>query len=273
MFIYRDRKNFTANLNYDQTTGTYWNLLEQHPEWWVPFTTTVPAYLGFPAENVTVYYRSLNAPLSFGVLTNVPQQRFRYTGLELTFVKRMHDGWSLGGSFNYSYQWDNGGFANPSSRINAEGRRGVPWWVKLYGTFQIPYGFVASFIYTHPAGGWWARPVSVSAPTAWIQANNVTSGSVSATIEDPNSRRSLQSDNMDFRVEKEFQIGKIGKFGLFLDIFNLLGNSYPSVGYNPAGTWKPVDNNTGVGSYTPGQMIVTGISGVRSFRLSARFNF
>jgi hypothetical protein len=41
----------------------------------------------------------------------------------------------------------------------------------------------------------------------------------------------------------------------------------------PADTWKPVDNNTGVGTYTPGQMIVTGISGVRSFRLSARFNF
>jgi len=273
IFIYRDRKNFTANLNYDQTTGTYWNLLQQHPEWWVPFTTTVPAYLGFPAEDVTVYYRSLNAPLSFGVLTNVPQQKYRYTGLELTFVKRMHDGWSLGGSFNYSYQWDNGGFANPSSRINAEGRRGVPWWLKLYGTFNVPYGFVASFIYTHTEGGWWARTVSVSAPTAWIQANNVTSGSVSATIEDSNSRRSLQSDNMDFRVEKEFQIGKIGKFGLFLDIFNLLGNSYPSVGYNPAGTWRPVDNNTGVGTYTPGQMIVTGISGVRSFRLSARFNF
>jgi hypothetical protein len=239
----------------------------------VPFTTTVPAYLNFPAENVTVYYRSNNAPLAFTVLTNVLQQKFQYTGLELTFVKRMHDGWSLGGSFNYSYQWSNGSFTTPNSRINAEARAGVPWWVKLYGTFEIAYGFVASFIYTHTEGGWWARTVSVSAPTAWITANNVTSGTISATIEDPNARRTIQSDNMDFRIEKEFQIGKIGKLGLFADVFNLFGNSYPTVGYNPAGTWRPTDNNTSVGTYTPGQMIVTGIGGVRSYGLSARFSF
>ena len=272
-YIYRDRMNNTASLNYDRTSKTYWNLLEQHPEWWVPFTTTVPAYGAFPASNVTVYYRSNNAPASFTVRTNVPEVKFNYHGVELTFEKRMHNGWSLGGNFNYSYQWDNGGFGNPNSRINGEGRRGVPWWAKLYGTFNVPYGFMLSFIFVHTEGGYWARSVSVSAPTAWITANNVISGSVSATIEAPDLRKNPATDNMDFRIEKEFKIGSFGRLGIFADIFNLFGAQYPSIGVNPGGTWRPTDNNTNQGTFTPGQMIVTGISGVRSFRFSFRFAF
>jgi len=187
----------------------------------------------------------------------------------------MHHGWSLGGSINYSYQWSNGGFANPNTRINGEARGGVPLWAKLYGTFNVPYGFVASFIYLHTEGGYWGRTVTVSAPTAWISANNVTSSNPSVTIEPADTRRTQASDNVDFRIEKEFPIGKIGKLGLFADIFNLLGATYPSItnNGNPAGTWRPVDNNSSVGTYTPGSLIVTGISGVRSYAFSARFSF
>jgi len=274
-FIYRARMNFQGSLNYDEASGTYWNLLEQHPEWWVPFTTTVPAYgTTFPAHDVTVYYRSNNAPASFTKTTNVPQQKFHYTGLELTWEKRMHDGWSLGGSFSYSYQWANGGFGNPNSRINAEGRGGVPWWLKLYGTFKIPYGFVASFIYIHTEGSYWARSVAVSAPSAWITANNVNSGSVSATIEAPDLRQNVASDNMDFRLEKEFTIKNIGRLGVFMDIYNLFGAQYPAVIMNPGGTWAPTDVGTNVGgTFTPASLKVSGISGVRNIRLSARFSF
>ena len=273
-YIYRDHKNFTANLNYDAVTGTYWNLLEQHPDWWVPFTTTVPAYGGFPARQVTVYYRSNNAPAVFGVLTNVPQMKSTYSGLELAFEKRMHNGWSLGGSFNYSYMWSNGSFTNPNTRINAEGRQGtVPWYLKLYGTFKIPYGFVASFIYVHSEGTFWGRTVNVSAPTAWITANNVNAGTVNATIEASDGRQNRSDDNMDFRIEKEFKLGNFGRLGVFADVFNLLGAQYINVPVNPAGTWKPTDNNSDQGTYTPANMKVSGIAGVRSYRLSLRFSF
>jgi len=275
MYIYRDRHNLTANLFYDQTSGTYWNRLELHPEWWVPFTTTVPAYGSFPARNVTVYYRSNNAPLTFNVLTNVPQQQLYYSGFEFSFDKRMHDGWSLGGNFNYAYQWSNGSFTNPNTRVNTTGRGNVPWWVKLYGTFNIPYGFVASFIYLHTEGGYWGRSVTVAAPTAWITANNVTTSNPSVTIEPPDTRRLVSNDSMSLRVEKEFIVRKIGRFGLFVDIFNLFGATYPSVtsNGNPAGTWRPVDNNSSLGTYTPGSLIVTGVSGVRTFKLSFRYAF
>jgi len=273
-YIYRDHQNMTASLNYDAVSGTYWNLLSQHPEWWVPFTTTVPAYKNFPAETVTVYYRSNNAPATFGVLTNVPQKKSTYSGLEFAFDKRMHDGWSLGGNFNYAYQWANGTWTNPNVQINAAGMGGtVPWWLKLYGTFDIPYGFVASFIYLHTEGTYWGRTVAVSAPTAWITANNVNSGTVSANIEAPDARRNVASDSMSFRLEKEFQIKGIGRLGVFMDIFNLFGAEYITVPVNPAGTWKPLDVNTDQGTYTVGNLAVSGIAGVRNFRLSARFSF
>ncbi len=273
LYIYRDKKNLTAYLSYDRDTKKYWNTLESAPEWWIPFTTTVPAYGDFPARTVTVYYQSNNAPLSFTVLTNVPQQKVRYHGIELTFEKRMSKGWHLGGNFNYSYQWSNGAFGTPNGQVNGAGRTGVPWWAKLYGTFYLPYGFVMSFIYVHTEGGYWGRTVTISAPTTWIQSKNVRPGTVSVNVEKPDIRRGTATDNMDFRIEKEFKIWKLGRIGVFADIFNLLGAIYPSVTVNPGGTWKPVAENTDQGTYTPGQLRLTGISGVRSFRLSCRFSF
>jgi hypothetical protein len=272
-YIYRDRKNITASLNYDSATGTYWNLLEQHPEWWVPFTTTVPGYLNFPAREVTVYYRTLTAPLNFGVLTNVPQQKYHYHGIELTFDKRMSKGWSLGGNISYSYQWSTGSFLNPNNRVNAEARQGRPWWGKLYGTFNAPLGFVMSFIYTHIEGTYWGRTVSISAPTAWINANQVVKGSISVNVEPPDTDRNPATDNCDFRIEKVFQISNVGRVGLFVDVLNLFGSIYPDIIQNPGGTWKPVDNNSSQGTYTPGQIRVTALNGVRSFRFSIRFDF
>ena len=78
---------------------------------------------------------------------------------------------------------------------------------------------------------------------------------------------------MDFRIEKEFRLGNFGRLGVFADVFNLLGAQYINVPVNPAGTWKPTDNNTGQGTYTPANMKVSGIAGVRSVRLSLRFSF
>jgi len=96
---------------------------------------------------------------------------------------------------------------------------------------------------------------------------------VSATIEAPDVRQNVASDDMSFRIEKEFKVGSFGRLGVFADVFDLLGAQYISVPVNPAGTWKPTDNNTDQGTYTPGNMKPTGISGVRNYRLSIRFSF
>jgi len=274
-YIYRERKNVQDWLLYDKDTNKYWSQLEAAPEWWVPFTAIVPAYDIFPGKQVTVYYESNDAPLEFWRLTNVPRAKKRYQGVELSFEKRMHGGWYLGGNFNYSYQWDNGGFWTPNDRINAEGRRGTPWWVKLYGTFNVPYGFVLSFIYQHYEGGYWGRGVEIVAPDDWIIAHNVRSGWAWVQLEPPDCRRDQASDSMSFRIEKEFKIRNWGKVGIFVDIFNLIGKTYTWIGENPGGTWMPIAENTDEGEFIPdwAYKMVTGLSGTRSFRLSFRYRF
>ena len=63
--------------------------------------------------------------------------------------------------------------------------------------------------------------------------------------------------------------------GIFVDVFNLLGNSYVYVSQDPGGTWYPVDANTKVGTYIPSPWYgkATGISGSRIFKFSIRFEF
>ena len=181
----------------------------------------------------------------------------------------MHDGWSLGGSFNYSYQWNNGSFSNPNTRINAEGpRRAFPGGSSSTARSTSPTASSPpSSISTRKAATGAGR-VSVSAPSAWITANNVQSGSIGVTIETPDMRQNVASDNMDFRLEKSFQIGKIGRLGFFVDIFNLFGAQYPSVIMNPAGTWAPTAEGANQsGTFTPASLKVSGISGVENLQV------
>ncbi len=59
-----------------------------------------------------------------------------------------------------------------------------------------------------------------------------------------------ENDNVDFRHEKEFSLGKSGRLEVFLDVFNLLGSNKINIVHNPGGTWKPADANTNVGVFT-----------------------
>jgi len=63
---------------------------------------------------------------------------------------------------------------------------------------------------------------------------------------------------------------------VFVDVFNLLGQSFVDITQNPAGTWRPTDNNVTTGTYTVAGTYkaissVTNLS--RVFRLSLRYTF
>lgn len=76
---------------------------------------------------------------------------------------------------------------------------------------------------------------------------------------------------------REFGL-KFGTFSVFADIFNRLGNKYVRTGLNPWGVWYPdaADPlNTALGTYEPDSNYkkITSVSGLRTFKLSARFTF
>lgn len=290
-YLYKKRNNIIDNALIDFDTGEIW--YRPDSGYWVPFTTTVPAVDQFPASTFTMYFMKKEAPEMLQILTNIPEAYRKYSGMDITFDKRFSKGWQLGGSVTYSKTWGNigGGYgdiwgyegAGSSANwfVNQDGRTNEdrPLIIKLYGTFNLPYGILSSFYYNYYNGTPWQRSVRVYAPRAWAEANGVDlvrSSSYSMNVETPGSRRSYTRSNLDVRLEKRFGLGGLGTFGIYLDIYNLLGNHYVNIRENPSGTWRPVDNNTSVGTFRASGSYkrITSITGLsRTFLLSLRYTF
>jgi hypothetical protein len=283
-FIYKLRKNVLGNVLWDEQTGRYWYSHELAPEWWIPFTTIVPAYGIFPAQQVTMYFLSNDAPPQFLRQTNIPEGRQKYYCWEFTFNKRMSKGWQLGGSIdfqkgigNYLPDWHASAamwnFPDANSFVNSYGKLDYsPIFIKLYGTFNLPYGFLLSFIYNYTAGGYWARGVTVVPPEGWAEEHNVALIPYYVQVEKPGTRRGNYSSSLDMRIGKEFVLGP-GRIGLYADVSNLLGLYSLGINSSPGGTWRPADENTTEGTFIRGFMGLRSISGARTLRFLFSYSF
>ncbi len=165
--------------------------------------------------------------------------------------------------------------------VNTEGRLGDnrPLVIKLYGTFNLPYGFVASFYYNHYSGTPWQRTATIYVPSAWAAANNVDTirgSSYTVNVEPQGTRRYYSFQNCDARIDKKFGLSRFGYFTVILEVYNLFGTHYVNVNQNPSGTWRPVDNNTTAGTFAASGTYkrVTSVSNLsRTFQLSLRYGF
>jgi len=277
-YIYKKGWDFYGWALYDKATGKFWYKYENAPDWWVPFTTIVPAYGAFPEKQVTMYFISLNSPWNnqFTLQMNIPEMKRNYHGLELIFDKRYSNGWSLGGSIVLSrHRFFNTG-GNPNQFTNGYGKDGTdrPITLKSYGTLNLPLGFVGSFFYIFDSGSPWGRSVTVVPPAAWATANKVQPWSYGVMLEETGTRRGPYYNKLDLRLEKELRL-PYGKLGLFIDVYNALGNTYVTVGQNPGGTWYPDGPNLKTGRFVPAYDYgrVTGIDAVRTYKFSFRFTF
>ena len=283
-YFNRNKIDKYAHVLYEPDSKRFWYSYQKAPDWWIPFTTTVPAAGGFPAQTVNMYFMSATAPYQdmFNTVTNVPEVKIRYQSMELIFEKRMSQGWSFGGSFVYARQKSTGGLsgANAGTNItsanqfvNADGLdpSDRPLQVKFYGVFSLPWNLMASFFGQYISGLPWARTVTVYPPAAWQAANNAMAYSYAVNLETVGTRRYPSLTSVDFRLEKEF----FGKLRLTLDVYNVLGDRQAIPTANPGGNWRPVDNNSSSGTFTPDAYFgkVTSISGVRYFKFGAAFRF
>ncbi len=284
-YIRKDRKRVLASVLWDKDSGRYWYTHEMAPEWWIPFTTTVPETGSFPAQTVTMYFLSNDAPAQNYRLTNVPEGSMKFSNWEISFDKRLAHGWQLGGSVNLSKSEGNYPvgyaswasqytFSNANSFVNRYGDLPYsrPLMVKLYGTFTLPYRFMFSFFYTHFDGSPWARTVTVRPPAAWAAANNASTTGYSINVNAPGTYWNEPTDSLDLRLGKDFKVGP-GTLEAFVNVFNLLGAYNLTVSKNPGGTWRPIDNNTDQGTYTPGSTGLRGFSGSRQFRFCLLYRF
>jgi len=284
-YIHKNRQRVLASVLWDKDSDKYWYTSELAPEWWVPFTTTVPAVGSYPAQELTMYFRSNDAPGQFRRLTNVPEAEIKYNSIEISFDKRLANKWQLGGSVNFTKSEGNyplsyaswasqGAFSSPNSFVNAFGEMPYsrPLLIKLYGTFILPADFLFSFFYTHADGSPWGRTVTVEPPAAWALANNTATTKYLVYVEPPGTYRNESADSFDLRFGKDFKLGP-GSLGAYVNIFNLLGSYMLTVSKNPAGTWSPDDENTTDGVYTVGSTGLRGFSGSRQFRFNLLYKF
>jgi hypothetical protein len=278
------RKNELVSVYYDRSTGEYWSFNESY---FVPFKTTIPAYGIFPSKEVTVYFRKANHPELFLRTTNLPNDKLkhRYGALELSFTKRMSHGWSLGGSVVHTHLKGNleystgsiqGAFRDPNYSINRYGDLAfsIPLMIKLFGTAILPYDLWLSFFYQYIDGNGWGRTVTVVAPQDWRVANNIDPSYTQTTIlvEPPGTRRNQSSQSFDLRIEKKFSLGRFGKIGAFVDIFNALGFHSFSANVDPGGFWMPTAENSTSGTFKPGKVGFNSITGgVITFKFSVRY--
>ncbi len=293
-YMYKHKTNMVDDVLFDLDTGEPWYNAETSPgdQYWVPFTTTVPA-VGDDWEEaeVTMYFQSNTTPTNWLLQTaNVPEAYRKYSGLEITWEKRMADGWQLGGSITFSKLWGNmhGDWGaiharnwvanNANWNVNGDGRLAEdrPLVIKLFGTFDIPYGIMLSFNFNYYSGWAYGRQVTIYPPAAWAAANNVANLAYNVRVEPWGSRRSYPNQYLDLRLEKQFDLFKFGKLAFYVDIWNLLANSHVNVEDRADGQWFPADNNSDQGSWVMngwyGQ--ITGISGLmRTLQFSVRFSF
>ena len=291
-YLYKHRRNIIDDALIDFDTNEFW----YHPDskdYWVPFTTTVPGIDQFEAATVKMYFMTADAPEMLEQMANIPEAFRKYSGVDITFDKRFAQGWQLGGSVSFSKTWGNigGGYgdiwgyeaagSHANWFVNTEGRQtgDRPLIVKLYGTFNLPYGILSSFYFNMYSGTPWQRNVRVYVPTQWALDNNIDlnrSRSYRVNVETQGARRNYTRTNVDFRLEKSFGLGSIGNFAIYLDIFNLLGNYFVNVNRNPSGNWSPDDNNSSTGSFSPSGNYkrITGITNLtRTFLISLRYTF
>lgn len=277
---------------YNPLTKTYYGSLQDAPAgFWVPFTTTVPANGDWPEKTVTIYLPQ-DGPMWNNMVyrqASNPYSKRRYNGLELTFDKRYSNGWALGGSVTYASSKSITPY-DPNYAINGWGAdiNDVPLAIKLYGSFQMPLGFVGSFIYRHLGGGplnyggnFWdkAFDATIYVPDSWLAAHNCVSwwNWIGVMLEPNGAHRQASWDNVDLRLEKQFNLG-FGTFSVFADIFNLLGNKYVYTGLNPWGVWypsaaDPMNPSLGHAETDYYYKKINSVSGLRTFKLSSRVTF
>jgi len=276
---------------YSPDTGEEWYDADSPAgkKYWTPFNTIVPGDGNYPDIPVTLYYQKKGSPDLFYRATNVPELYRRYRALEISFNKRMADGWQMAGSVVFSRSTGNIGAGSgetfgwssavdtPNYFVNRDARldNDRPIIVKLMGTAKIPLGFYLSGYFRHFSGAPWGRTANVNAPASWVNANNAISYGHLVQVEPKGTRRYASSSYLDLRLEKEFVIAGSGRLGFYIDLLNVMGTKGLSVGTQDINLWFPVDENSAVGTkYVPGSYkTVTSVYGQRVIKASVRFSF
>ncbi len=214
-FFWNDRINWTS-ANYREVTVTT--------------PTGCPA--GARCESYSYFEPASPLPSPF-VYTNVPDRWRDFNGLELTFQKRMADGWSMNASYAYNNAvdvWDSpAAYEDPTCTVGScpgkqiyapeAGGSGIDnvfinakWLVKLSGTYMLPLDINVAASYNARQG--YPFPQAIRTPS---RANS--GGTADVNLDPLGENRQPNYQQFDFRVDRRFRLGRM-TLRPSLDLFN-----------------------------------------------------
>jgi len=291
-YISKIQSNILEDALYAPDTGEYWYSGDQAAakKYWTPFTTTVPGTGDLAAQTVTIYARSLRAPLMYLQLRNVPELERKYRALEFSFHKRMSQGWQLAGSLILSKAEGNvdagmdattalsSAADSPNYFVNRYGALDSdrPLQIKLMGSVELPFGFWLSGYFRYQSGRPWLRTAQVLPPADWSAANGVERVYYTVALDTPGSHRDKDWATLDLRVQKDWRLGSSGKIEMFADISNVLGATASLVGLNDVDRWHPAAvgaGQTGLKTLLADYGLTGALYGRRTLRLGLKLIF
>ena len=173
-------------------------------------------------------------------IDGLPESAGDYHTVEFALNRRFHNRWLLMTSFEYTWADDyrNTGWSTSNLAVARQptfeplgtasrqilwqpnrrrlGRQETSYWnYKLVGRYVFPYEIGVSSSYKLQSGFNWARGISVPATTLR------NAGSEEILAEPLSANRTANVHILDFRFEKAFTFGRIGRVTGMVDVFNI----------------------------------------------------
>ena len=221
----------------------------------VPVTVPEPGPDGKPVPGTTFTYWEYPTSLRGAAFTastqvNDPQLNASYRSFEVAASKRLSNHWLALVSYSYTKLHVPGvnADANPNLGIFTLNNT-AEWDAKASGSYQMPFGVLASLNYELRSGLPWQRTALLS--------GGVTIPTLLVAVEPLGAHRYDNLHLLDVRVRKDFQLVAKHKIGVGVDAFNLLNrNTATSITTQSGASYQRVttaSGNTATLPFLPGR--------------------
>ncbi len=212
------------------------------------------------------------APPSLTETRTVAEELADDAALDFTLTKRMSNRWSMVAS--YYYNWDRDArYVQTPNQDRFSDETVTNWNAKLFGTYQAPWGIVATGSIRHQSG----NPVSRDVLAQGQPGQNITAAGTNASpAYEAEQNGVYRTDNvtvLDAKIERRFRFG--GRtLSAFVDMFNMANTNAADIGQQATVVGRPtVTLADGSRVQVQGFLRPTAIVPPRVFRFGARFSF